>query len=76
MSHFLWTTRKNVTKAKARQVNKAVKAVDPSMHFIRHAAPGNAVRGWLERPNDGTNNQPATRARSAECIKIARSILG
>jgi len=76
MSYFVWTTKKNVTRAAAAKIDKAVKAIDPSMDFVRHYAAGNDTHGWLERPNDGTNDYNHVRARNAECVKIAESILG
>lgn len=74
-SYFVWTTKKNVTRKQADQIDAAVKAIDPDMTFVRHCAAGNDTHGWLERPNDGTNDYNHVRARNAECVKVAEKIL-
>jgi hypothetical protein len=75
MSYFVWTTKKHVTRAAAAKIDAAVKLIDPSMEFVRHYAAGNDTHGWLERPNDGTNDYNHVRARSAKCIEIAEKAL-
>jgi hypothetical protein len=74
MSYFVWTTKKSVSRSTAAEIDKAVKAIDPSMGFVRYHAAGNDTRGWLERPNDGTNTDNHVRARNAECARIAESL--
>lgn len=72
---FVWTTKLHVTREQARQIDEAIKRIDSSADFVRHYAPGNDTHGWIARPNDGTNGYNHVRARNAELVKIAESIL-
>jgi hypothetical protein len=73
--YFVWTTTAEVTRANAARINRAVQQVDPTMGFRRHYAPRNALHGWLERPNDGTNDYLWRRDINAKCIALAESAL-
>lgn len=73
--YFVWTTKAFVSVAQAELINEQIEAIDPSMAFIRHYAAGNETHGWLERPNDGTNDYNHVRERSARCVKVAEWIL-
>ena len=75
MSNFFWTTTKYATDAQADEINAAVQAIDPDVSFVTISQPGNTLRGWLERPNDTTNNYNATLSRNARCVEAAERVL-
>lgn len=74
-TYFVWTTRQDVSRKQEAEINRAVKAIDQSMIFVRFYAAGNDVHGWLERDNDGTNNYNWRRADNRKCVEIAQQIL-
>ena len=51
-SHYVATTRLNVSREQARQIDAAVKAIDSRAEFVRHYAAGNALHGWIEITRD------------------------
>ena len=75
--HFLFTTQTKVTKAAAKRINKAIMEIDDSAQFVGPLSiPGNRTTGWIERPNDGTNDYNHVRARNEQMAEIARKELG
>ena len=74
--YFFATYQTKVTRKQAAEINKRIAAIDESASFVRHYAPGNDTHGWLERPNDGTNDANWRRARLAEMRAIADQVLG
>lgn len=55
--YFLATTMIRLSKQAAARLNKKLHALDPTMDFTGPVAiPGNILRGWISRPNDGTND--------------------
>lgn len=70
--YFLWATKTAVSKAKEGRIDKAVRAIDPTMSFVTHNHPGTALRGWLVRPNDGTNDYAYRRATNEACVRVAQ----
>jgi len=69
-----WTCE--VTEKQAAEINKLIKAIDADAVFIRHYAAGNNCHGWLERPDDGTNDYDHVRANKLEMRRIAGVVLG
>ena len=75
--YFLFYTRRKVTKAAAKRINAAIKAIDDSAEFVGPLSiPGNTTTGWIERPNDGTNDLPEVSQRNQQMAEIARKELG
>lgn len=75
--YFVWTTRTKATKKQAREINRLVKEIDETMDFIGPVSiPGNETHGWLERPNDGTNDYAFRRDDNNLCVAVAKKILG
>lgn len=74
--HFVWTTKSEVNRKAAAEIDAAVKSIDPSMYFVRHYEAGNDTHGWLERSSDGTNDYAWRREKNNKCIAIARKALG
>jgi hypothetical protein len=75
MSYFISSWTCDVTEAQAEQIDRAVKQVDPEMEFVRHYAAGDRTHGWLERPNDGTNDYDFRRESNQQARAIADEIL-
>lgn len=75
-TYFVWTTKAEVSRKAAADIDAAVKEIDSSMCFVRHYMVGNDTHGWLERDNDGTNTQNWRVANNNRCIEIAKARLG
>lgn len=75
---FIASTRRTVTQAAASRIDLAVKAIDPTASFVGPLSiPGNDTTGWIERPNDGTNDygyrrEEAKRMREAMERELAK----
>lgn len=75
--YFIFSTKAKVTKAAARRISKAIKEIDDKAEFTGPLSiPGDRTTGWIERPNDGTNDYGDQRARNARMAAIAREELG
>lgn len=75
--YYIFTTTQKFTKAAALRINKQIKAIDSSAEFVGPLSiPGNQTKGWIERPNDGTNDHNGVRERNAQMAAIARRELG
>lgn len=75
--YFILSTTHKFTEAAARRINKRIKALDSTADFVGPLSiPGSYTTGWLERPNDGSNDYHDTRARNAEMAAIVRAELG
>jgi len=71
--YCFFTTQKTVSEASAKRINQRIKAIDASAEFVGPVnMPGNLVRGWIERPDDGTNAQNDVRERNEAMATIAR----
>ena len=75
-SYFIWSTQKHITEVQAAEINSAIKAIQNDADFVRHYAPGNPTHGWIERPNDGTNDYNYQRELNRKCAEAAKKILG
>ena len=77
MSHYVFTTTTKVTKAAAKRINRAIKAIDSTADFVGPLSiPGNRTTAWIERPNDGTNDHLEVRERNRQMADVARAELG
>lgn len=75
--YFVFCTTHAVTKSAARRINKAIKQIDPSADFVGPVSiPGNHIKGWITRPNDGSNDYSHVCARNKRMAEIARKELG
>ena len=75
--YYIFTTTYPVTGSAAKRINKEIKKIDPRAEFVGPLSiPGNNIRGWIERPNDGTNDHNHVRARNEQMAEIARRELG
>jgi len=73
MSHYVFTTTAKVTKAAAKRINRAIKSLDESASFVGPLKiAGNQTTGWIERPNDGTNDYPERRKMNQVLADIAK----
>jgi hypothetical protein len=67
--YFIATWQKPLpSKAAEKRAYRAIRKIDPSADLVCVKIPGNSVRVWLERPNDGTNDYPHQRDRKAQMI--------
>lgn len=74
--HFIFTTTKKFSKAQASRIRKAIAKLDETAEFVGPVSiPGNPSTGWLERPNDGTNDHNGVRARNREMADIVKAEL-
>lgn len=71
-AYYVATTRLHVTREQARQIDSAVKAIDPRAEFVRHYSSGNPLHGWIEMPNDG---QAETNDRKLNARKMRDAML-
>lgn len=77
MTYYVFTTTTKVTKAAAKRINNQIKELDPSATFVGPLSiPGNETTGWIERPNDGSNDYNGVRANNASMAEIACRELG
>lgn len=77
MTYYIFTTSKKFTEATAERINQRIKAIDDTAKFVGPLSiPGNRTKGWIERPNDGSNDYLHVRARNARMADIARDELG
>jgi hypothetical protein len=75
--YYVFSTTAKFTKAAAKRINKEIKAIDSSAEFIGPLSiPGNQTTGWIERPNDGTNDHNHIAHRNQQIAQIARKELG
>lgn len=76
MSYFIATWHQQLpTKAARKRAEDAIRSIDPTVTLVYHSEPGNAVRMWLERPNDGTNDYDYQRESNLQCIvAVAREL--
>jgi hypothetical protein len=51
-------------------MEKAIKAIDSSMDLYSMNQPGNSIRLYIERPNDGTNQNLDQRALNQKAAAI------
>jgi hypothetical protein len=71
--HYIHITRVKVTQDVADRINERVQAIDPQACFRGPLdIPGSDVGGWLERPNDGTNDYNHVRERNKQLAAIVR----
>jgi hypothetical protein len=75
MSYFISTYTVQVTRKQAKEINRRISQIDPKAAFVRHYAAGNHVHGWIERPNDGTNDCNFRRETNMQMKQIADKIL-
>lgn len=76
MSHYIFTTTANFSKTKSKQINRAIKKIDETAEFVGPLSiPGCKTTGWIERPNDGTNNQNEVSSRNQDMAEIARNAI-
>lgn len=72
MTHYVFTTTTEVTKAAANRIQKQIKAIDSTADFVGPLQiPGNRTTAWIERPNDGTNDHLEVRERNRAMADIA-----
>ncbi len=77
MTYYVFTTTAKVTQAAAKRIAKAIKEIDDTAEFVGPVSiPGNQVKAWIERPNDGTNDYNHVRERNNRMAEIARKELG
>ena len=77
MTYYIMATRMDFPKSTANRINKRIKEIDDTACFLGPLdIPGNDIAGWLERPNDGTNDHPDTRERNKRMAAIANEELG
>lgn len=75
--HYLFVTNRKFSKAAAKRINRRIRGIDPSAEFVGPLSiPGSQTKGWLERPNDGTNDYNHVRERNRRMANIAREELG
>jgi len=74
-TYFIHTYNCEVTRKQEDMINARIKAIDSDAVFVRHYAAGNHVHGWIERPNDGTNDYNIRRAKNAKLVRIADEVL-
>ena len=76
MTHFVFSTSAKITKAAAKRIQKQIKAIDSTADFVGPLSiPGSQTTGWIERPNDGTNDHNEVRQRNRAMADIARKEL-
>jgi hypothetical protein len=76
MSHYIFTTTTKISRAAAKRIQTRIKAIDASAEFAGPMAiPGSRTTGWIERPNDGTNDYIEVRERNRKMADIAREEL-
>jgi hypothetical protein len=67
---FIATSSKSVSAAAFKRMEKAIKAIDSSMDLYSMNQPGNSIRLYIERPNDGTNQNLDQRALNQKAAAI------
>jgi hypothetical protein len=75
MSYFVWTTNQCLSASEAERLNYSIKRIDPSAEFVRHSEPGNSIKGWIERPNDGRNDEVEIARRNALLRELAEAFI-
>jgi len=76
MTYFIFTTSTKITKAAAKRIQKRIKAIDSTADFTGPLSiPGSRTTGWIERPNDGTNDYSHVRERNNQMAAIAKEEL-
>jgi hypothetical protein len=75
MTYVVKTYSCRVNKHQARQINETLKGIDRDATFIRHYEAGNDIHGWIERTNDGTNEQGWRRERNRRLVAATDLIL-
>lgn len=71
---FIATFHKTTSARKLSALRKQIKAIDSSMDLCEINQPGNSIRLYIERPNDGTNqnlDQRVLNQRAAELVSTA-----
>ena len=75
--YYIYTTTKKFSKAAASRIQKQIKAIDPQAYFAGPMSiPGNRTTGWLERPNDGSNNSNFQATNAKAMVAIIEKELG
>ena len=70
--YYVFLTTAKFTKITADRINRKIKTIDKTAEFIGLLSiPGNNTTGWIERPNDGTNNYNHVRSRNNKIVDIA-----
>lgn len=73
--HFVATTRTALSKTAATRLDRAIRKIDPAMNFVGPVnIPGNAIHGWIVRPNDGTNDYDYQRALNRQAAELLSQV--
>jgi len=72
--HYLYVTQAKFSHATAKRIDKKIKAIDKRADFVGPLRiVGNSTTGWIERPNDGTNDHLDVRQSNAIMRAIAEN---
>ena len=75
--YFILVVKKKVAKTAAKKIDQLIKEIDSTASFVAPLSiPGSEVKGWLERPNDGTNDYNHVQERNLQMAEIVRRELG
>lgn len=75
MSYYVGTWTKQLSAAARKRAQAAITEIDPSAEIVLHNDPSNSIRMWVERPNDGTNNEYWRRERNERIRQIVNQEL-
>ena len=76
MSYYVATTKTKATKKQAAEIRRLIAEIDNDAVFVSVSIPGNDIKGWIERPNDGTNDYNFRRANNRRMAEIMHGIIG
>jgi len=68
--YFIMSWKRQLKGAALKRAVAAIRAIDDEAELVCVNIPGNETRMWLERPNDGTNNDNSVRAEALRLIAI------
>lgn len=72
---FIWTTDQRINTKQRKKIQNAITSIDNTVTLVCVNIPGNHIHGWLERPNDGTNDNNYQVEKNRRCIAEAERIL-
>lgn len=74
MPYYIKVWKQDYPKSAVRRAEKAARAIDPTVALVHVHIPGNDIRVWMERPNDGNNDYNYVRERNDACIAAVEEV--
>jgi hypothetical protein len=74
--HYVCLIKVKLTRKQISELNRGLRKIDKSMRFVGPVdLPGNNLKGWIYRPDDGTNDYTYQRDLNQQARVLVERIL-